>query len=52
MESYTTISVKPTLKKILKQLKQDAETYGDYIENQIPEDQIEQALQELEDNEQ
>lgn len=47
MESYTTISVKPDLKKVLKKLKQDGETYGDYIQNQIPEDTLEEALEQL-----
>lgn len=38
MESYTTISVKPKIKKRLKKLKGSSQTYGEYIDEIMPED--------------
>lgn len=51
MESYTTISVKPTLKRVLKHLKGEGETYGEYIQNQINEETLQEALEEIEEEE-
>lgn len=49
MESYTTISVKPQLKKVLKHLKENGETYGDYIQSNVPEEKLEEALEAVEE---
>lgn len=37
MESYTTISVRPQLKKKIKKLKED-ETYNEYLEKTVNEE--------------
>lgn len=37
MESYTTISVRPKLKKKIRLLKED-ETYNEYLEEQVEEE--------------
>lgn len=46
--SYTTISLKPKLKKVLRHLKDD--TYGKYIEELIPEEDYEEAVETLREN--